>query len=89
MSVTVILPMTENVRSSNYIRAHVQWWVELWDQGRFAALVHGTVNFRQGGRGGPGQGGFTVACEEHAVQAYNLTLLSGKIRRVVQKSTIW
>ena len=84
----IILPMTENVHSSNDIQACIERWVELWYQGRFAVLVDDTTNVRRGGRGGLGQGGSREAQYECAAWASNCTPLYGKIRQEIWRSTI-
>ena len=57
MLASIIIPMTDNVQSSNDIQACIERWVDLWDQGRFAVLVDNNTNLIRGGRGVLGQGG--------------------------------
>ena len=74
-----ILPMAENVSSSNEILVHIDRRMTLCNQSRFVELLDDTVNVRRGIRGGPAQGDSAASREERLVQAYNRTLLSGRI----------
>ena len=51
--VAIILPMIENFRSSKDIHMCIERNMELWDQGRFAALVDNKFNSIQGEEGDP------------------------------------
>ena len=62
--------------------------MDLWKEGRFAALEENTAMDGCGGGGGPGQGISVAACKDIEVKAYNKTLLS-QIRQAVQISMSW
>ena len=83
-----ILPMAYNFWSSKDICAHIERQMDLWDQGRFAALLYDTVNSIWEGIIGPVQGVSMTVQEECAAQAYNCTLIYGRINQAVQISVI-
>ena len=48
MFAAIILPTTENFCSSKDICAHIERYMELWDQGLFSELVENTTMSGQG-----------------------------------------
>ena len=83
--VSVVLQTTPHVRKAKDIRRRLEQRMDLWDKGHFEALVDDMEAEVQGRKGG-GRG-TQPPDEDSLAQAFNATILSGRLRKAVRNAT--
>jgi hypothetical protein len=81
---TVVLCQTTGVRKSHQIRARLKRCMDLWEDGKYAALV---CDFQAEGRAREGFASNRTEDDESRARRFNGTVLSGKLRAAVRRAT--